>query len=69
VSHLPCRFNRAHSLQSGLPPLPERRFSRSMLFPVLQLLLLWCTADFSACQGEIFGMIHSFSKASFAADS
>lgn len=33
----------AHSAQSGLPPVPERQFSRSMLFPVLQLVLLWCT--------------------------
>lgn len=27
-----------HSLQSGFPPVPSRRFSFSMLFPVLQFV-------------------------------
>ena len=33
--------SRAHSAQSGLFPVPERRFSGSMLLPVLQLVSLW----------------------------
>jgi hypothetical protein len=34
-------LNRAHSAQSGFPPVPDLRFSVSILFPVLQSVLLW----------------------------
>ncbi len=33
--------SRAHSAHSGFPPVPSRRFSFSMLLPVLQFVLLW----------------------------
>lgn len=45
---------RLHSAQSGLPPVPERLFSLSMLLPVLQLVSLWCTSDLIECQGDVF---------------
>lgn len=39
----------AHSLQSGFPPVPCRRFSFSMLLPVLQSVLLWWTFCLMEC--------------------
>jgi hypothetical protein len=47
-------LSRAHSLQSGLPPVPDRTFSRSMLLPVVQDVLLWYTLCFTECQGKVF---------------
>lgn len=40
VTYDPAAFSRAHSAQSGLLPVPSRRFSASMLLPVLQFVLL-----------------------------
>ena len=37
----PALSSRSHSSHSGLPPVPRRRFSGAMLFPVRQLWLLW----------------------------
>lgn len=47
-------------MQSGLPPVPKRTFSRSMLLPVLQLVLLWWTPDLIECHGRVRGMVCPF---------
>ncbi len=41
-----------HSLQSGLPPVPARTFSFSMLLPALQLVQTWCTPALIECHGN-----------------
>lgn len=33
-------YSRSHVPHSGFPPVPDRRFSRSILLPVLQSVLL-----------------------------
>lgn len=43
----------AHSEHSGLLPEPSRRFSVSMLLPVLQAVLLWCTDCLIECQALV----------------
>lgn len=49
---------RVHSWQRGSPPVPDFRYSRSMLFPVLQRVLLWCTSIVRVeCHGSVFAMI------------
>lgn len=51
-----CYASLAHSLQSGLPPVPVRKFSLSILFPVLHSVLLWWTACRIECHGFRFAM-------------
>jgi hypothetical protein len=53
-NYLPCRSRDAQCVHSGLPPVPARRFSRSMLLPSVHLLLSWCTDCLTECQGESF---------------
>jgi hypothetical protein len=43
-------------LQRGLPPVPWRKFSRSMLLPVLQLVLLWHTDAMIECHGDVWAI-------------
>ena len=54
--YLPARLSLAHSVHSGLAPLPLRRFSGSILLPVLQLVLLWWTGCLVECQGAFIGI-------------
>lgn len=50
----PESVRRLHSAHRGLFPVPSRRFSDSMLLPVLQFVQTWCTSCFVECQGDFF---------------
>lgn len=47
----------AHSWHKGLPPVPSRLFSVSMLLPVLHSVLSWWTSCLIECQGFFFMMV------------
>jgi len=49
-----------HSSHSDLPPVPSRRFSFSMLLPVLHDVLSWYTGSLIEFHGDVFTSLCSF---------
>ena len=55
-SYLPASLRSLQDLQRGFPPVPDLRFSDSMLLPSLHSVLLWCTPLLIECQGLTVGI-------------
>jgi hypothetical protein len=49
LTYRPLALRKAQWRQSALPPVPERRYLRSMLFPSVQAVLLWYTSWRTEC--------------------
>jgi hypothetical protein len=60
LNQRPAAFNREQWSHSGFPPVPSRLFSRSMLLPSVQFVLLWCTDCLIECHGDFLGIAASF---------
>jgi hypothetical protein len=68
LTYRPLALRRAQWRQSGLPPVPERRYLRSMLLPSVQEVLLWYLGCLTECHVRLVrGMVSPFCGAECAA--